>query len=79
MGRHAEREGPDDDVRLGWREHLALAVAVLGTTCLGIIWAGGGWRLGLVIGASAAVVVVGALALGGTMPKRPEPPEHDAK
>lgn len=74
MGRHAHRDTADDDARHRWRDRLLIAVVVLGGTCLGVTWAGGGWRLGLVIGAGAAVVVVGALALGGTMPHRPEPP-----
>ncbi len=74
MGRHAERETADDDARHGWRDRLLLAVVVLGATCLGVTWAGGGWLRGLVIGAGAAVVVVGALVLGATMPNRPDPP-----
>jgi len=79
MGRHAQPERSDDDARHGWRDRLVLAVVVLAATCLGIVWAGAGWRLGLVIGTGAAVVVVGAVALGATMPTRPEPPEREGE
>jgi len=71
MGRHADR-GPSDDSRHGWRDRLLIAVVVLAATCGGVIWAGGGWERGLMVGAGAAVVVVGAIALGATMPNPPE-------
>jgi len=77
MGRHAQRPRPDETGRYPWRDRLVLALVVLAASCMGVVWAGGGWRLGLAIGAAAAVVVVGALALGGTMPVRPEPPEDE--
>ena len=71
MGRHADRASDDDDARLGWGARLGLAVVVFAATCLGIVWASGDWRTGALVGAGAAVVVVGALALGATMPARP--------
>lgn len=68
MGRRARRVAPTP--RMSWRDRVLLALAVLGATLLGVAWAGGGWRLGLALGAGAAVVVVGATALAETMPAR---------
>ena len=76
MGRHAQRDDAPHPARPRWTERILLALAVLAATCLGVVWAGGGWRTGLVIGAGAAVVVVGAMALSTTMPAPPGEPDE---
>jgi len=71
MGRRARRAAPSPEARLGWGERLLLALGALSATLLGVVWAGGGWRTGLLAGAGAAVLVLGAIALAATMPARP--------
>ena len=74
--RRGRRAAASDRAGVSWRDGVLLALAVLAATCLGIVWAGGGWRTGLAIGAGAAVVVVGAMALGATMPSPPSEPDE---